>query len=108
MPNSPDRTRITAASIESVCTEVVSLLAKIDTILEHNSDLAIDWGGDPKPDYIAEDANGNIEGLYFSRAAVSNALFSLEQVRNTLKNQAVTQGDHLGNINQLSRAMPLR
>lgn len=108
MAQSADRTRITAASIETVCTEAVALLAKINTLLEHNSDVSIDWNGDPKPAYIDEDANGNINGLYFSRSQVSNAIFSLDQIRNTLTNQTVTQGDHLGNLNQLSRAMPLR
>jgi hypothetical protein len=108
MALSADRTRITAASIESVCTEMVALLAKIDVILEHNSDVSIDWGGDPKPAYIDEDANGNINGLYFSRSQVGNAIFSLDQVRRCLTNQTITQGDHLGNLNQLARAMPLR
>lgn len=108
MPNSVDRTRIAANSVSVVCTELKTVLAKIDVLLEANSDLSIDWGGDPLPAYISEDADGNIDGLQFGRAQISNALFSLDQVRNVLTNQAVTQGDHLGNINQVAQVMPLR
>jgi hypothetical protein len=102
------KTKVEANSIEVICTEMTSLLARIEHILEHNSDLSIDWGGDPKPDYIAEDADGNIDGLLYSRAEVSNAIFSLEQVQKTLTNQAITQGDHLGNLNKLARPVITR
>jgi len=100
-------TNQTASSIAGVCTDLAKVLAKIDVLLEYNSDLSIDWGGDPLPDYIVEDDNGNISGYTFSRGDVSNAIFSLLQVRNLLTNVAPTQGDHLGNVNKLSKPMPI-
>lgn len=77
-------------------------LTLIHEVLEHNSDLSIDWAGDPKPAYINEDAAGNIDGTTFSRAAVANAIGSLDQVRRLLTNSSVSQGDHLGNLNKLA------
>lgn len=97
-----------AIAIEGVCTDLAVVLAKIDVILEHASDLNIVWTDDPLPAYIDEDADGNINGVRFSRTDVSNAIGSLMQFRNCATNQAVSQGDHLGNINKLARPMPLR
>lgn len=99
-----------AIAIEQVCTELAAMLAKIDMILEHNSDLAIDWAAGVTPSYIAEDVDGNIDGVRFSRSDVSNAVGSLDWVRKLMTNQDLTgaQGDHLGNVNKLARPMPLR
>lgn len=108
MANSIAKSRVEAASVEVVCTQMAVLLAKVRTLLDHNSDQAIDWAAQSPPDYIDEDTDGNINGLAFSRQAVANAIGSLDQFRRLMENESVTQGDHLGNINQLARAMPLR
>lgn len=53
-------------------------------------------------EYFALEANGNLSGRTFAPQQVSNVIGSLTQVRNLLNNLAATQGDHLGNINQLA------
>tara|TARA_R110000822_G_scaffold131261_3_gene268221 strand:- start:563 stop:889 length:327 start_codon:yes stop_codon:yes gene_type:complete len=108
MALSIDGSRSEAQAIAQVCTELAAILAKADVILEHNSDQSIEWAAAQLPAYIAEDAQGNINGLLFDRASVSNAVGSLAQFRALMTNQAVAQGDHLGNINKLATAMPLR
>lgn len=108
MALSTDVSKLEASAVETVCTELAVLFAKVNTILEHNSDLSIDWAAGSLPAYIAEDPDGNIDGLRYDRTSVANAIGSLDQVRKLMTNQAVTQGDHLGNINKLARAMPLR
>ena len=97
-----------AGGLANVCSELAEVLAKIGVILEYNSDMAIEWSAAETPAYIVEDENGTISGCTYSRTDVSNVVFSLDQVRKLLTNQATTQGDHLGNINKLSRPMPLR
>lgn len=59
----------------------------------------------PVPDYITEEANGNISSRSYDRVQISNAIGSLTQVRNCLLNQVVTQGDHLGNLNQVGNPL---
>jgi hypothetical protein len=64
----------------------------------------------PVPDYITEEAAGsagpgNLSGRTFTRANVSNAIGSLDNLRKLLTNQAATQGDHLGNLNQLAKPL---
>lgn len=108
MALSTDVSRLEAVAIQLVCNELAAVLAKIDVILEHNSDLSIDWAAASTPAYIDEDAAGNINTLTFDRTSVSNAIGSLDNVRKLMTNQVVTQGDHLGNVNKLARAMPLR
>ena len=108
MALSVDGSRTEAQAIASVCNELAGLLAKVDVIIEHNSDLAIDWAAVSLPNYIAEDAQGNINGLLFDRASVANAIASLDQFRKLMTNQAASQGDHIGNINKLANPMPLR
>jgi hypothetical protein len=60
----------------------------------------------PVPDYIAEETNGtsNISGRTFDRTQVSNGIGSITQFDNMMRNILPTQGDHLGNLAQLSRA----
>jgi len=99
-----DIVTVEAQAIKSVCDEAAAMLQRIHSALEHNADLAIEWTADPKPDYIAEDPDGNLSSLNFSRAEVSNAIYSLSLIRSLLTNQDMdgTQGDHLGNINKLA------
>jgi len=101
-------TRQQAQAIAQVCNEIAAVLAKVDVILEHNSDQSIDWGAQSLPAYITEDGDGNIAGLLFDRASVANAIGSMLQFRNLMTDQAITQGDHLGNINKLANAMVVK
>lgn len=101
-----------ATAIEDVCNQTVSLLATYGQLLEHNSDLAIDWAAGAKPAYINEQANGNLEGKTYSRQQVANAIGTLTLIRKILLNQDVTglmtlasPGDHLGNLNLLTRPL---
>lgn len=88
--------------VKSACDDAKALHYKLKELLDTNSDLSIDWGGDPKPDYINEDVDGNVDGFKFTRAEISNVINSLDQLRKTLDNEAVSQGDHLGNINKIA------
>ena len=92
----------TAQKIAEVSEKVRNVLAEVHQVLEFNSDQAIDWAAGSKPAYIPEDADGNIDGLQYSRTAVANAIGSLDQFRKLLTNAAVSQGDHLGNLNLVS------
>lgn len=96
-----------AAAIEDVSNQLASLLATINQLLEHNADLAIDWGAGATPAYINEEANGNLQGKTYTRQEVSNTIGSLDWVRKLLTNQTMTgsQGDHLGNLNKLTRPL---
>lgn len=93
----------TADALAALCVRTAKLLADLHRALEYNSDQAIDWGGGSTPPYIVEEANGNLKDRAYTRQAVSNAIGSLDWVRKLLTNQVMTgsQGDHLGNINQL-------
>lgn len=91
-----------ARACKQLCSKAATLLSEIKYRLEQNSDVAIDWAAVSTPAYITEDSDGNLQSLNFTRTAVANAIFSLDQVRAVLENGAATQGDHLGNINQLA------
>lgn len=70
-------------------------------------DLTTDGTGthtlEPIPAHINLEANGNLSGRLYTPSEVSNVIGSLDQFRNLLLNQAVSQGDHLGNLNKLAR-----
>ena len=57
----------------------------------------------PVPAYLTEDEDSNLSGLTYDRVQVANAIGSFTQLRNAFNNSVVTQGDHLGNLNQLAR-----
>lgn len=61
----------------------------------------------PVPDYMLLEANGNLKDRSYSPQAVSNAIGSLDWIRKLLTNQTMTgsQGDHLGNLNQLGNPL---
>jgi hypothetical protein len=96
-----------ANALAALCNEVASLEARINQVLEHNSDLAIDWTAGSTPSYITEDGAGNLSGLPYTRQQVGTAISSLDWIRKLLTNQSMTgsQGDHLGIINLLSRPL---
>jgi hypothetical protein len=79
-----------AVALQLLCEQVRQLQSTIASALTHNSNQAIDWAAQSKPAYLDEDAAGNLNG-------------SLDQVNKLLTNAAVSQGDHLGNLNQLAR-----
>jgi len=98
------RAKEVAEHCEALCNESKALHYRILEFLTSNSNLAIDWAAEAKPAYINEDADGNLDGLRYTRQQVSNAIGSLDQMRAVLANNAVTQGDHLGNINQIAKS----
>lgn len=92
-----------ARAIANLANEAASFHARLNQLLEHNSDLAIDWAAGTTPAYITEDADGNLSGFTYTRQQVANVIGSLDQIRKLLTNQVVTQGDHLGNFHLLAR-----
>ena len=90
----------------------VKLISELETMVDYNADIAIDWsngdltsGGDD----ITVDAAGNIDGLTFTPAQVSNAIGTLNALVTWIKGGAApSTGDHLGNLNQLVQPLNLR
>jgi hypothetical protein len=107
MPMAYARANEIARELRDTADEARALLSRIDQILDVNSAAAINWTADPKPAFLTEDADGNLDGLVFSRTDLSNAIFSLDQIRKVLRNQAVSQGDHLGNLLKLTTVRPV-
>ena len=95
-----------ADAIAQIAEEATYLLTRIKWLLDHNSDQAIDWAAGSTPAYIEEDADGNLVDRTYTRQNVANAIGSLDQIRKAFENEAVSQGDHLGNLNLLAK--PLR
>lgn len=102
MALAPARVVATARQIAAVSKEIRDALARVDQIVAYNSHQSIDWNAGEKPDYLPLDADGNIDGLEFAPADVSNAIFSLTQFQAVLKNEQTTKGDHLGNLNKVA------
>jgi len=108
MANTDAKAKREAEAIMGVCNEAVSILTRIKQVIEHNSDLSFDWAnGDLTSGGTAMsvDAAGNLTDLLFAPADVSNAIGSLDNIRKAFENEAVTQGDHLGNLNKLARPL---
>ncbi len=101
-----DRSLEMASDIEASADALKMAVASLQRTLATNTALTIDWSAASTPSYIEEDSNGNIAGKRYSRQQVSNVIFSLEQTLNLLTNIAATQGDHLGNINQIALVSP--
>jgi hypothetical protein len=99
-----NRVQQVAAAAARLADDTTELLARIDQFLEYNGDQAIDWAAGSTPAYIEESADGNLSGYAYSRQAVANAIASLDWIRKLLTNQSMSgsQGDHLGNLNQLA------
>lgn len=100
-----DIARTEAAAIKEVAEQVTYLLTRINWILDHNSDLSIDWAAVALPAYLQEDADGNLYGERFTRQAVANAVGSLDAIKTLLTAGTPSTGDHLGNLNLLSRPL---
>lgn len=93
-----------ATFCKAISDEGKRLLYRTKEFLDTNSDLAIDWAADPKPSYLNEDVDGNLDGFGFTRDQVSNAIGSIDNIRKAFENEVVSQGDHIGNLNQLADA----
>ena len=96
-----------ANAFEEVINQAVVLESLINQLLEHNSDLAIDWTAGSTPAYISEEANGNILGKNYTRQQVGTAVSSLDWIRKLLTNQSMTgsQGDHIGVLNVIAKPL---
>ncbi len=99
-------THVRASEVATLAKEVAedmkALLYKAKRLLTSNSNLSIDWAGDPKPSYLNEDVAGNLDGFRFTRSQLANLIGSVDQFRALMENGAVSQGDHLGNVNQVA------
>lgn len=84
--------------------KAADLQNEINQLLEYNSDHAIDWAAAELPTYLREDIGGTLQGFPFTRQNVANAIGSLDWIRKLLTSQSMegSQGDHLGNLNQLA------
>lgn len=87
---------------KTVSDEAKALHYRLKEFLTTNSNLSIDWGAVNKPAYINEDVAGNLDGFTFTRQQMANMIGSLDNIRKVLDNEAASQGDHLGNINQIA------
>jgi hypothetical protein len=94
-----------AETLVDISSQLASLHATANQLLAFNSHLNIDWGNAVKPSFLNEDANGNLTGKYYTRQQVADAIGSIQQHDNLMTNQAVSQGNHLGNLNQLARPL---
>ena len=97
-----------ADAIKKMCEDARELLMKIKDLLSHNSDLSIDWAAVSLPDYIEEDADGNLVDRTFARADVANAIGSLDNIRKAFEGEEVARGDHLGNLNKIAAPSGMR
>lgn len=100
------RAKEVAANAKALATQIKRLHRDAKALLATNSHLQLDWGAQDTPDYITEDEDGNLTDFRFSRTQISNVLGSLDQFVNLMDNKAATQGDHLGNINQVADVNP--
>ena len=93
---------------------VVKTVTELQAMIARNGDMAIDWsngdlysgGGD-----ITTDGSGNIDGLSFTPAQLSNAIGSVDWLVKLMTNQDLTgipQADHLGNLNLVAQADSIR
>jgi hypothetical protein len=104
MANTHVRAKEVGDAAVELSNRMKGLLKDVHGLLQHNTALAIDWANETKPAFLNEDADGNLDGLHFTRQEMANALFSLSQFHALLTNQAVSQGDYLGNLEKLAKA----
>lgn len=103
MAASAQRLAEAARQASILATDGKQFFGRMNLFLSHMAAMSYDLTADPCPDYIVEDANGNIQGLDFSRQDLANAIGSFTQIRNLALNQTVTEGDHLVNLEKLAR-----
>ena len=87
----------TAQAAARLAERWLNLLNDTDGFLGYNSAQSIDWGGATKPTNLEEDVTGHIQGMDFTRQAVSNGIGSFAAVQ-TLMSQG-----HLGNLQLLAK-----
>lgn len=98
------RAKEVAEFAATLSNETKVLLSRIEEFLRHNTALAIDWAGDPKPAFLNENVDGNLDGLHFTRLEMANAVNSLNQVKVLLTGGAPSQGDYIGNLEKLAKS----
>jgi predicted ABC-type transport system involved in lysophospholipase L1 biosynthesis ATPase subunit len=104
MANTHQRAQEIGEAAVELSNRLKAVLKDVTGFLQHNSALAINWSGDPKPAFLNEDAAGNLDGLHFTRTDLANAINSFAQFKSLLTGQAVAQGDYLGNLEKLAKA----
>lgn len=94
-----------ALAVRRAAEKLLEAYATIADVLQHNSNMAIDWAAGEEPAYLPADTDGsgNLTGCDFSRQQIANAIGSLDQLRRLLENQSISQGDHRGNLNLIAR-----
>lgn len=102
MPLATQRVIETAQLASDLARDQAKLASRIDAFLKYNSHQAIDWAAAVKPDYLPQDAKGNIDGLTFDAQSAADAIFALQQVSNVLNNVEITPGNHLGTLNKIA------
>lgn len=90
-----------AAEIKACSDAVKDAYYRVEQALKTNSHLAIDWGAVATPEYLTENAAGNLDTLEFSRQELSNAIGSLDAFRALME---ATSFAHLGNLNHIADA----
>lgn len=95
-----------AQEAKAIADQWKALHFRVVKFIETNSDASIDWANGTKPEVINEDVNGNLDGVSFSRTQLANFIGSVDNLRKVAANEAVTTGDHLGNVNQLADVNP--
>lgn len=93
--------------VKATCNDLRSLLSRVDALVAMNIAAGVDWGAGSPPVVLIEDEDGNLQGFTFSRQNVANVIYSLTQLQSLLRNGAVAQGDHIGNV-QTVADVPVR
>lgn len=82
----------------NLCSRMVDLYYEAKQLQQYNSTNAIDWAGNPTPEFIVLDEDGRLQGQDFTPAQLSNTIGSIQEFVDLLEGGSVTQGNHLGNI----------
>jgi uncharacterized iron-regulated protein len=81
---------------KDVANRLKSLRRDLTDFLEYNTKQAIDWAASQKPAYLEEDADGNLAGQDFSRAAMSNLIGTAAAINDILS------AGHIDNIDAVA------
>lgn len=94
-----------AAAWQDLAGEWMTLISKTQLQARHDNDRAIDWTNN-SGGLITEEGNGNITGMGFARADVSNIKSSLDWVLKFFDDQSlasIPQANHFGIVNKLAK-----
>ena len=69
--------------------------SRMEELIDHHNARGFSDAGDtPKPSYINEDADGNVDGTDFTRSDYISAVTLFLEQMDFFENAAVTQGDY--------------